>query len=297
MLHFASAEAKMATYSADTFTDADSTALGSHTPDTGTIDAVFDSDGFISSNELHASLFGATSALYGPAPASADYSAQAKVTLVGDDSGGLAGVMLRAFDSSGLTGYFGGWDSTNGGWIIARLDSNVQTVLDSNATPDFADDSHVTVACAIAGSALELRVNGDVVVTTTDATYSSTGKGGVRMAPITATRFSLDDFQISDTFTDPGVHVVSGRDVIDIDSPLWLSILLEDIPTNLSTGAAEPPNWYHVGMVSWGTENGTMQAYPVTRELDLVQLPAGMTMLYFEFASGITATITELAAP
>lgn len=90
-----------------------------------------------------------------------------------------------------------------------------------------------------------------------------------------------------------GAHVVTGRGNFAITSPAVLSIALTGIPARLTYGAAEPKNWYHVGMLRWGTANGVFTAYPVTADTDLVILPAGMTILYYEFASGITATITE----
>jgi hypothetical protein len=92
-------------------------------------------------------------------------------------------------------------------------------------------------------------------------------------------------------------HVVTGRGNFALSSPVWLSITITGRPSRLTSGAAEPPNWYHVGLVSWGTANGAMETYPVTRDLDLVQLPPGMTMFWYNFASGVTATVNPRAAP
>lgn len=95
----------------------------------------------------------------------------------------------------------------------------------------------------------------------------------------------------------PGTHIVTGRGSFAIDAPAWISTSIDGIDGSFASGQAEPPNWYHVGMLRWGTANGAMLAYPVTGELDLVQLPSGMTELHYEFRAGITATIVELATP
>jgi hypothetical protein len=95
----------------------------------------------------------------------------------------------------------------------------------------------------------------------------------------------------------PGTHVVTGRGSFGIASPAFLKIALDGLPGRFTTGAAEPPNYYHVGMVSWGTANGHETAHVVTREIELIPVPANMTLLAYEFASGLTATITELGAP
>jgi len=50
-------------------------------------------------------------------------------------------------------------------------------------------------------------------------------------------------------------------------------------------------------MLSWGTVNGVMAAYPITRDLDLVRIPPDMTHVSFAINGGCTVTITELVTP
>ena len=96
----------------------------------------------------------------------------------------------------------------------------------------------------------------------------------------------------------PGVHTVTGTGSVAISSPAWLSTAISGRPITLTAGNANPRNWFHVGQLSWGTStHGAMTSYPITRDLDLVELPAGMTTLWYALASGVTAVITELASP
>lgn len=287
-------------FSSDTFSDTDGTLLSAHTPDLGTIDSIFDADGYIEGGALHATLFGASSALYGPAPTESAYGAVVLLRLYGDNTTGLGATMIRATVEGGLSGYAGGWNSDLGGWAIWRLDANVPTLLAGNALPTLEPDSVVSILLFAVGDSLQLNVDGELNCTVSDATYTAPGRGGLILAPIAADRFTLSSFRISDGYEispGAGIHVVSGRGNVVLESPAWLSIQMVDLPDTVQSGFAEPANYYHVGMISWGTDHGAMAAYVVTRLIDLVQLPPGMTILYYEFAPGITATITELAAP
>jgi hypothetical protein len=76
-------------------------------------------------------------------------------------------------------------------------------------------------------------------------------------------------------------------------NPAVLKISITGIGGNISWGNAEPKNYYHLGMIRWGTANGVFPAYPITSDTELVILPANMNILYYEFAAGVTATIVE----
>lgn len=151
-----------------------------------------------------------------------------------------------------------------------------------------------TIGLSASGTTIEVTHNDAVFISVTDSDVAS---GSFGCAIYTESDIARGDNWRGELTPGVGVHIVGGRGNFIIDSPAWLSILIEDRPPHLTSGMAEPPNWYHVAMVSWGTENGVMTAHPVTRDLELIQLPAGMTILYYELAYGAQATIVELAAP
>lgn len=193
------------------------------------------------------------------------------------------------------TGYWA-WSDGLSDTAIMRVDSGVQTVLGTANTTTFVSGD--VMRLELNGTAVRILKNGLLVLSVTDSTYSA---GPVGMGGATATgTLRIDNF-LADALTGggppPGTHVVSGRGNFAVTSPGWLQTSIAGRPSHLSHGNAEPPNWYHVGMLSWGTANGTLVSYPVTRDIDLVELPSGMLTVYYEFEVGVTATIVELASP
>jgi hypothetical protein len=151
----------------------------------------------------------------------------------------------------------------------------------------------------VVGSVLTYTVNGVQVATAVDSDIAS-GQPGFDLTSDDGPGF----LQITSWTADassapppPGTHVVTGRGVESISSPAWLSTSISGRPAHLGNGPAEPVNYLHMGSLSWGSSNGVMNRYIVTRDLDLVNVPDGMTELHYEFADGITATIVELATP
>lgn len=193
------------------------------------------------------------------------------------------------------TGYWA-WSDGLSDTAIVRVDTGSLTVLGTaNATTFVSGD---IVRLEANGTSLVLKKNGAAVLSVSDASYSAgqTAMGGYS---VTGT-LRFDNFQadaLSGGGPPPGTHIVTGRGYFAVTSPNWLQTAITGRPGHLTAGNAEPPNWYHTGMVSWGTPNGVLSAYPVTRDLDLVELPAGMTIVYYEFIDGVTATIVELASP
>lgn len=149
------------------------------------------------------------------------------------------------------------------------------------------------------GTAITFRVNGVDIIGVTDVTVTSGQPGFGLFSAFGQGVAQIQDFAATGDGSAPGTHTLSGRGNITITSPAFLSTSLSGtFPVFATTGQAEPPNYYHVGMISWGTTaNGAMVAYPVTRIVDLVQLPAGMDTLWYEFVSGVIAVVTELATP
>lgn len=288
----------MTTYTSDTFTAADGTTFPTHTPDVGTAYDADSGDGIIESNALTNTTFGSARARANPPPASADYKVTADMSAAsGSGSNGMA-LILRCQSTAGGDEYDAGYDTNLPGWYISVLVSGVATVLDSVSTPTMPVVTTRHVEFEANGSVLTLTVDSTLLLTVIDTTYTTTGQGGWNTNSFVQGWWTMDNFTVEDGGVGgAGVHVVSGRGNFAVSSPLWLSTAIAGRPSVVSSGAAEPPNWYHVGMLSWGTANGAMQSYPVTRDLDLVQLPAGLDTVWFEFIAGVTATITELAAP
>jgi hypothetical protein len=178
---------------------------------------------------------------------------------------------------------------------IRQWDSFTPTVLASDSSITFVSGDRLKFEAV--GNNLNAYKNDVLILTATDSRWTS-GVPGFGLYPEGAA--VVDNWEADATGgggPGPGVHVVSGRGDFIISEPLWLSISLSGVPPRLNIGNAEPPNLYHAGMISWGSDNGVMTAYPVTRELDLVAIPAGMTVLHYEFADPIAATITELTEP
>lgn len=147
------------------------------------------------------------------------------------------------------------------------------------------------------GTNLTAYKNGVGVMSATDSTYTG-GYPGLDIYDTSFGTVRLGSFLADNAGGSGGtVHAASGRGSFTVTSPNWLSTAVSGRPGQLTAGNAEPPNWYHVGMLSWGTSNGAIESYPVTRDLDLVQLPSGMTTVWYEFITGISVIITELSTP
>lgn len=180
---------------------------------------------------------------------------------------------------------------------IYKLIAGTFTRLEVQSTTAAVDGDALRLD--VVGNVLTYKLNGITVASAVDSDITS-GQPGFDLTSDDGAGFLAISSWTADASSAPppdGTHVVSGRGNFPVDSPAWLSIAITDRPAYLGNGPAEPTNYLHLGSISWGTANGAMNRYIVTRDLDLVELPAGMTVLYFEFALGATATITELAAP
>lgn len=285
----------MANYVSDTFTDADATDIESHTPDSGGSWDAHSGELHIDGNRLVTSAIGLQVATNDAATASDDYQVSAVITFDGDTSDINCGLVIRytgQFDN-----YQAHYNSFDDEW---QLTKNVFSLLDSVSDVTFVEGQSRLIVLRAEADSITLSVDGVPTLSATDS-GNTTGVGGVAVGGNGGVGWSVDNFSVDDIGADPdpGSHVVDGRGSVSIDTATeWLSTVIVGRPTVLSNGAAEPPNYYHVGMLSWGTEaHGAMVAYPVTRDLDLVRIPLGMDTLWFEFASGVTATITELPTP
>lgn len=229
-----------------------------------------------------------------------DQYAEVAVTNTTTSSDGVfLGLVLRSDGAAFASGNWY-WAYTDSGGVtqIAKVVAGGVTVL-ATASIGGLTAGDVLRFTAV-GTALELLINSVSVVTASDSDIASgapgihlSSGGGAGVQQFAS--FSADDYAAPPP---PGTHVVSGRGQFAITAPTWLSTAIVGHSARVGSGQAEPTNFYGIGMLSWGTSaHGAMVAYPITRDLDLVQLPAGMDTLWYEFPTGTTATIVELATP
>lgn len=183
-------------------------------------------------------------------------------------------------------------------------DTNLSSIVGGVGTPIATDNAFTCAGGDVlrleaTGTAITVYKNGVPALSVTDVTVLAGQPGFGLYAAFGQGISQIQDFAATGDGAGAGVHTVSGRGNVAITAPAFLSTALSGtFPVFATTGQAEPANYYHVGMISWGTAaNGAMLAYPVTRIVDLVQLPAGMDTLWYEFASGVIAVVTELATP
>ncbi len=210
-------------------------------------------------------------------------------------SNDYAECIVRAAIVAGvMTQYYAfGTDGYNDAFI--RKWNGSYTGLASSSSVTLAPGD--TIRLSVSGAGLTATKNGSTVLTASDLDFAS-GSAGFGLYTggdnlIAATSFAGD--AAGGGGPPPGTHVVTGRGNFAVSTPAFLSIALSGLPASPQIGAAEPRNLYHMGMISWGATAGVFTAYPVTRDLDVVALPAGITIIYYEFFDGVTATIVELA--
>jgi len=127
---------------------------------------------------------------------SSDHYAQADLTATGTLEPHQLGLIVRG---SGDNGYLGYYDARDSKWVIAKSVSGVITEL-ATSSEAFTDCS---LRLSAVGSDLTLTADGVVKVSTTDTTYTLTGKGGIYAAKMQAVYsaggfLSLDNFQLYD---------------------------------------------------------------------------------------------------
>lgn len=226
------------------------------------------------------------------------YAEGTVTTSITSADGVFIGLVVRSDGAAFASGNWY-WAYTDAGGVtqIAKVVAGVVTVLATASIGGLVNGDVLRFDAV--GTALTFSINGIPVVTASDSDLTS-GAPGLHLSVGSGpgveqfASFTGDDFS---TPPPPGTHVVSGRGQFSVTGPLWISTAIAGRPAHIGNGVAEPTNWIHVGSLSWGTANGAMARYIVTRDLDLVALPTDMDTLWYEFASGITATIVELAAP
>lgn len=289
----------MTDYFSDTFTDTDETELASHTPEVGTswaLGTYSSSPLLVRSNRLTNPSFSGNMHHTGDGAPTADYSVSATVVVLNSRPFGVVRIGAR-WQSGSDDYYFGEFDDGNQEWHLGKRIGFSDTILDTSTASLAAVGTNRLMTLTVTGDALELLVDSVSVCTATDATITTGGQGAVLVGGLVEEELCLDNYTISDAgSSDPLVHDATGSGFFTVASPLWLKTEITG-GSAASVGNANPPNYYHLGQLTWCTDNGCMKAYPITRTLDLVQLPADMTTVYYAMGEGITATITELSAP
>lgn len=287
----------MAEFLNDTFTAADGTDLAAHAPVTGGAWSEDNALGAsITGNRVHGPFGYVVVAVNAAVPPSADYHVTADVILPGA-GGSYAGVVARWTGGISGTGYDWVFSISDTRWYLEKSVAGFKTTLGTFLDAAFTSGTRsATLDCT--GTTITGSVDGTPQVVATDAAIGVANSAGLTIAPAAGDSPVIDNILASDVaLPPPGTHVVVGRGSFSIAGHEWLSTSIVGRPSHLTAGAAEPPNWYHVGMLSWATPNGAMESYPVTRDLDLVHIPAGMQTVFYEFAGGVTATIKELTSP
>lgn len=224
-----------------------------------------------------------------------DQYAEIVIVALNTASGRQAAAMVRCA-SAARTFYSAQASGPLGATTTITLEKRVagtKTVLGSVVTTVAAND---VLRISAVGTVLTATLNGATVIQLIDSTIAAGSPGLVIATDVGAiTDAKLDSWR-ADVL--PGsTHTVSGTGSFAMATPTWLSVSITGRPARLTSGAANPANWYHVGMVSWGTANGAITAHPITRDLELLQLPPGQNTLWYAFVSGVTAVITELTGP
>lgn len=203
----------------DTFTDADNTAITSHTGETGatwTKHPTLATDGTapkVSSNALVAGETSGSNAIYyaSGSPASADYSSRADITLA-TSSSVADGPAIRINTAAG-TGYFGLLFTAGGSVALYKYVTGTLTAI-SSLTVSLTTGVTYRTTIGATGTALTLRVqrlsdnqylNSSATwqsgatdcISTTDSSISAAGKAGFWMAQ-SATASTWDNFSADD---------------------------------------------------------------------------------------------------
>lgn len=287
----------MTVYFHDTFTGSDGTPLTAHSPDLGTSWTAAQ-DGEIFGNAASVPDFGVSYDIANPAPASADYAVLGTVLYRVFATFGKAAITLRSDGAFPITCYSAGYDFLSQVWEIGKFITGTFTSLSSVSDTGFAPGDSAVLVFEASGTSLSLSKDGAPLLTATDSDISAIQHGGLGLYPYTHDLYAIDNFYVQDlSGPPPGTHVVTGRGSFSIVTPEWLEISLTGVPGIQDHGRAEPTNYFNIGIVAWGTSNGTLSAHPVSKLLELVELPTGMTYLGYWFADGVTATITERSTP
>ena len=192
----------------DEFTGSNGTDLASHSPDTGTswsevIDSTGSLDIEIQSNQARASANSSSSQVgyaANPAPSTSDMRVKTTLNTWPTGADDPVGLFLRYQDANNYyacrAAHLGGDPAVWFDKVVAGVNTELNGASQAMAAGDELD-------CSIVGNAYSIKVDGVEVVTGTDSSISTAGRGGIHFgaypgwpdADIT-TNWLLDDFEI-----------------------------------------------------------------------------------------------------
>lgn len=185
----------------DTFTDADGTALASHTPDLGgawtkNAHANYISGGFtVQANRIWDTT--ARAAFYTPAAAGADYRVKATIVRLSDDNSTSIGVCARMVTNADTFYYFR-YNNSGDVYQLFSWVAGVGTQIGSNVAGSVVNGVGVDIMLDVVGSTITGYVDGVAVVSGTDTAISAAGRPGIRGsgAMTTTTGLHYDAFSV-----------------------------------------------------------------------------------------------------
>lgn len=170
----------MAYFGYDTFTEASTTGLNVHTPDTGTGWTANTSYGspipsIVGGSGKAVVASGGSPVFYylSDTPPSADYTVTASVSVGG--SGDYAGVIARC--ATGSLECIAAW--LNGGNAVIYRYGGAGNGQRASAAYSYSYNTFYDVSLSFIGSNLTMKVNGVTVATSTDLSITAAGKAGI----------------------------------------------------------------------------------------------------------------------
>ncbi len=286
----------MGTYVSDTFTDTDGTDLSAHTPTVGTGWAELAGVINIESNKAACVAFSGGYYFSAPSPSGADYFVEADVVWDLSDTSAVGALLSRAvYVSSQLFGYALMWDAGAGNIRLVRVDFGVFGDIDASGFSWTSGDSH-HLALAVAADSIQGFVDGSLVVSATDSTYTVIGSAGVFANTAEDGSITFDNYLVSDTGGGGGGGTpVTGTGTLSISSPSTILVDITPTPVVLGTGKGNPTRYFDLGNVSFGKDGYFSRNYYLEHEHERISAPFAADTLAYSIGTGLTATITEAA--
>lgn len=88
-------------------------------------------------------------------------------------------------------------------------------------------------------------------------------------------------------------YTLTGTGEQVLDEPGSLEIVLTESPDWVGFGAANPPDYYGLGLIRLGTDHGYLPAIPINADAQLVPCPNGTTIMGYALPPGVEIEVTE----
>jgi hypothetical protein len=93
-----------------------------------------------------------------------------------------------------------------------------------------------------------------------------------------------------------GPYSLSGNGIQAIGQPASLTVSVTTFPLTSTKGAGNPPNYYHVALLTPGDAAGWYSPIPVVENPQRIPLPPGCTQLGYACINGAQLSVSEVAA-